>query len=96
MLGLADRGLVFDLLEAVMAGQPRKALEITDLAHERGADMGLVLQDLLELLHTVTRLKAIPGAARQAGTAGIRAQPWRANWRTGCRSPRSGVPGRCC
>ena len=60
MLGLADRGLVFDLLEAVMGGQPRKALEITDLAHERGADLGLVLQDLLELLHTVTRLKSIP------------------------------------
>ena len=60
MLGLADRGLIFDLLEAVMAGQPRKALEITDLAHERGADLGLVLQDLLELLHTVTRLKSIP------------------------------------
>src|SRR6185312_15732145 len=61
MLGLADRGLVFDLLEAVMAGQPRKALEITDLAHERGVDLGMVLQDLLELLHTVTRLKSIPG-----------------------------------
>lgn len=60
MLGLADRGLVFDLLEAVMAGQPRKALEITDLAHERGADLGLVLQDLLDLLHIVTRLKSIP------------------------------------
>ncbi len=60
MLGLADRGMVFDLLEAVMAGQPRKALELTDRAHERGADLGLVLQDLLELLHTVTRLKSIP------------------------------------
>ena len=60
MLGLADRGLVFDLLEAVMAGQPRQALQITELAHERGADLGMMLQDLLELIYTVTRLKSVP------------------------------------
>ena len=60
MLGLADRGLVFDLMEAVMAGQPRQALQITELAHERGADLGMMLQDLLELTYTVTRLKSVP------------------------------------
>ena len=60
MLGLADRVLVFDLLEAVMAGQPRQALQITERAYERGADLGTMLQDLLELVHTVTRLKSIP------------------------------------
>jgi DNA polymerase III subunit gamma/tau len=60
MLGLADRELVFDLLDAVMAGQPRQALQITDTAHECGADLGTLLQDLLELLHTITRLKSIP------------------------------------
>ncbi len=60
MLGLADRGLVFDLLDAVMAGQPAAALAITDQAHARGADLGVMLTDLLELLHTVSRLKAIP------------------------------------
>ncbi|HME26820.1 MAG TPA: DNA polymerase III subunit gamma/tau [Acetobacteraceae bacterium] len=60
MLGLADRGLVFDLAEAVMAGQPRQALQITELAHERGADLGMMLQDLLELIYTVTRLKSVP------------------------------------
>jgi DNA polymerase-3 subunit gamma/tau len=60
MLGLADRELVFDLLDAVMAGQPRQALQITDRAYERGADLGTLLQDLLELLHTITRLKSVP------------------------------------
>jgi DNA polymerase-3 subunit gamma/tau len=61
MLGLADRDAVFDLLEAVMGGGPAAALAITDRAYERGADLGTLLQDLLELLHTVTRLKSIPG-----------------------------------
>ncbi len=60
MLGLADRDAIFDLMEAVMAGKPAAALAITDHAHERGADLGTLLQDLLELLHTVTRLKSIP------------------------------------
>ncbi len=60
MLGLADRGLVFDLMDAVMSGQPHQALQITDRAHERGADLGMMLQDLLELTYTLTRLKAVP------------------------------------
>ena len=60
MLGQADRDAVFGLLEAVMGGKPAAALEITDRAHERGADLGTMLQDLLELLHTLTRLKSIP------------------------------------
>jgi len=64
MLGLADRGLVFDLFEALMAGKPADALAITDQAHARGADLGLVLGDLLELTHTLTRIKSIPGLDR--------------------------------
>jgi DNA polymerase-3 subunit gamma/tau len=60
MLGQADRDAVFDLMEAVMHGKPAAALAITDRAYERGADLGTMLHDLLELLHTVTRLKAVP------------------------------------
>ncbi len=61
MLGLADREAVFDLFEAVMAGRPAEALALTDRAHERGADLGVMLADMLDLVHTVTRLKSIPG-----------------------------------
>ncbi len=66
MLGLAGRAAVFDLMEAVMAGQPAAALAITDLAHERGADLGLMLGDLLDLTHTLTRLRTVP-ALRDGG-----------------------------
>jgi DNA polymerase-3 subunit gamma/tau len=61
MLGLADRSLVFDLLEAVTQGKPAAALAITDRAHERGADLGVMLADLLDLLHSITRIKSVPG-----------------------------------
>jgi DNA polymerase-3 subunit gamma/tau len=60
MLGLADRADVFDLLEAVMRGDPATALAITERAHEHGADPGVLLQDLLDLLHTLSRLKVNP------------------------------------
>ena len=61
MLGLSDRASIFDLFEAVMAGRPADALAITDRAHERGADLGVLLQDLLDLVHTLSRLKSVPG-----------------------------------
>ncbi len=60
MLGLAGRGALFDLFEALAAGDPGAALAITDRAHERGADLGVLLADLLELTHTLSRLKSAP------------------------------------
>jgi DNA polymerase-3 subunit gamma/tau len=60
MLGAADRGAVFDLMEAAMAGRAADALAITDRAHVAGADLGQMLGDLLELTHTISRLKTVP------------------------------------
>jgi DNA polymerase-3 subunit gamma/tau len=64
MLGLADRGLLFDLLEGCFRGDIAAVLDAMDRGHERGADAGVVLADLLELTHTLTRLRAVP-ALRQ-------------------------------
>jgi DNA polymerase III subunit gamma/tau len=60
MLGLADRALVLELMEVLMAGDIATALRLMDRAHERGADPAVVLSDLLELSHTLTRLRAVP------------------------------------
>ena len=60
MLGLADRTLVLDLMEAVMAGDIATALGLMDRGHEQGADPGVVLSDLLDLTHTLTRLVSVP------------------------------------
>ena len=66
MLGLADRGAIFDLFEAAMAGRPAELLALTDRAHAHGADFGVMLQDLLDLVHTLTRLKSVPALRRSA------------------------------
>ncbi|MXV43723.1 DNA polymerase III subunit gamma/tau [Saccharibacter sp. 17.LH.SD] len=60
MLGLADRGLVFDLLEAAMAGQVAKVLEIAAHAYAHGVDLGVLLADVMDALHVLSRLKALP------------------------------------
>jgi DNA polymerase-3 subunit gamma/tau len=86
MLGLADRKLVFDLLDAVAAGDVQGALAITDRAHEFGADLGTVLTDLLELIYTVTRLRAVP-ALRDG-----RAMPEMERTRGAALADRLGIP----
>ncbi|MCR0985246.1 DNA polymerase III subunit gamma/tau [Roseomonas populi] len=60
MLGLADRALVLDLMEAAMKGDLPAVLAAMDRAHERGADPGVVLADMAELTHTLTRFRAVP------------------------------------
>ena len=62
MLGIADRGLVFDLLEAALKGDAGAAITQMKSLYEGGADPIIVLQDLLELAHFLTRLKLAPNA----------------------------------
>ncbi len=62
MLGVADRGLVLDLFETVMRGEAAGALDQLDSLYQGGADPLVVLQDLLDLCHFVTRLKLVPNA----------------------------------
>jgi len=60
MLGLADRALVFDLFDAVMKGDVATALTILGEQYTAGADPVVVLNDMLELTHWLTRLKVTP------------------------------------
>jgi DNA polymerase III subunit gamma/tau len=62
MLGVADRSYVFDLLESVLRGDAAAALAQLDRLYQDGADPLLVLQDLLDLGHFLTRLKLAPEA----------------------------------
>jgi len=62
MLGLADRGRVLDLFESVMAGKVAEALGMLGELYDRGADPLAVMQDLLETVHFLTRVKVAPNA----------------------------------
>jgi DNA polymerase-3 subunit gamma/tau len=62
MLGIADRGLIFDLFETVLKGDAAGALDRMEALYQGGADPLSVIQDLLELAHFLTRLKLVPDA----------------------------------
>ena len=60
MLGLADRARVIDLFEALMRGDIAAALAELRAQYETGADPMVVLTDLAEFTHFVTRMKIVP------------------------------------
>lgn len=61
MLGLADRGQVFALLDDLLHGRLPEALDNLQAQYRVGADPAVVLQDLLDLTHWLTRVKVIGG-----------------------------------
>ena len=60
MLGLADRDLVFDLFEHVIKGEIGPALTVLSEMVRAGAEPAMVMRDLLDLTHFLTRLKLVP------------------------------------
>ena len=69
MLGLADRARTFDLFDAAMKGDVESALAQLTEQYDAGADPVQVLEDLLELVHWLTRIKVTPAAADAPGVA---------------------------
>jgi len=67
MLGLADRTQLFDLYDLLMQGDARGALDLMGALYAAGADPAVVVQDLLELTHWLTRIKLVPQAAEAPG-----------------------------
>ncbi len=63
MLGLADRVRVVDLFEALMKGDVAAALKELREQYDIGADPAVVLSDLAEFTHFVTRVKVVPAVA---------------------------------
>ena len=70
MLGLADRSQSWALLDACFEGVAAKALEEFRRQYDEGADPVVILRDLLELVHLVTRVKAAGHSAAGHGPAG--------------------------
>ena len=63
MLGLADREIIFDTFDALMKGETQTVLDLVRRQYDAGANPVVLLQDLLELTHWLTRLKMSPDAA---------------------------------
>ena len=63
LLGLADRARIIDLFEALMKGDIAAALTELRAQYDTGAEPAVVIADLAEFTHLVTRFKLVPSAA---------------------------------
>jgi len=69
MLGLADRGRVLDLFEAVSRADAKTAIREARSQYDSGADPTLILRDLLDIGHEAARVQALGADARILGGA---------------------------
>jgi DNA polymerase-3 subunit gamma/tau len=60
MLGLADRTVMIDLFEKSVSGQCESALGVMNDLYRKGADPSVVINDLLDICHALTKFKAAP------------------------------------
>jgi DNA polymerase-3 subunit gamma/tau len=69
MLGLADRGRVLDLFEAIARGDAKAAIGEARAQYDSGADPTLIIRDLLDIGHEAARAQALGPEARIVGGA---------------------------
>ncbi|MDC3080105.1 DNA polymerase III subunit gamma/tau [Rhodospirillaceae bacterium] len=60
MLGSSDRANILDLFEKIMSGDIKTALNHLEKMNQNGVDPLSIVQDLLEVVHLVTRCKVQP------------------------------------
>ena len=70
MLGLADRGRIYDLLDTLLGGRVADALAGFEALHRDGADPVQVLSDLSETVHATARIQAAGTEAVSSAMSG--------------------------
>ena len=63
ILGLASKSVIFQLYEYIMTGEVQKSIDLIGEQYKLGVDPVLVLTDLLEVTHYITRVKITPESA---------------------------------
>lgn len=56
MLKRADRNMVVDFMDTILSGDTAKALEMADTIYTNGADLVMLLTDMMEWTHWATRM----------------------------------------
>ena len=71
LLGLVDRTSIYLLFENLMNGKTKEGLEKFKDLYNSGADPGIIIQDLLEVVHWLSRLVLTPEIATEPGVSQI-------------------------
>ena len=60
MLGLADRGKIYELVGYIAKGQARESLDLFRSLYNSGADILMIFEELLNVIHIITQIKISP------------------------------------
>ncbi|HEV7692867.1 MAG TPA: DNA polymerase III subunit gamma/tau [Hyphomonadaceae bacterium] len=69
MLGLADRSRILDLLDTIVAGDHKAALNEAQALLDQGADAPVLIKDLMDAVVEISRAQALKDAYAFAGPA---------------------------
>ena len=64
MMGLADRARIIDLIEFIIKGDVANVLAEFQSQYNSGADPAIILTDLADFIHLITRMKVIPDSSK--------------------------------
>lgn len=85
MLKRADRNVVVDFMETILSGDTSKALEMADNIYTNGADLIMLLSDMMEWTHWATRMHPAINAGDGSNS------PYTADQRERTRKINSGI-----
>ena len=71
LLGLVDRSNIYLLFENLMNGKTKEGLEKFNDLYNSGGEPGIIIQDLLEVVHWLSRLVLTPEISREPGVSQI-------------------------
>ena len=71
LLGLVDRSNIYLLFENLMNGKTKEGLEKFNDLYNSGGDPGIIIQDLLEVVHWLSRLALTPEVSAEPGVSQI-------------------------
>ncbi|PPR41066.1 MAG: DNA polymerase III subunit tau [Alphaproteobacteria bacterium MarineAlpha5_Bin12] len=60
MLGLADRGKIYDLIDLIFKGMGQESLTLFKSLYSQGADCLIVFEEMLRITHFLSEIKILP------------------------------------
>ena len=71
LLGLVDRSEMYSLFENIIGGKPKEGLVIFNQLYDSGADPLVIIQDLLDIVHWISRATVTPEVINETGISEI-------------------------
>ncbi len=71
LLGLVDRSEIYSLFENIIGGKPKEGLVIFNQLYDSGADPLVIIQDLLDIVHWISRATVTPEVINETGISEI-------------------------